>query len=401
MTELLNLGDLYVSDFVKDGEEPRGGRVELKLVFDKRRTPRLEKTAPPNTMYGKYWYRSGVNKTMRRALKDIVKSITSLYNLHFGDVWLDIACNDGTLFQYIPKGIVRVGIDPADYSYKDESEERAYTIIQDYFSAGVYRDKIHKTASVITSIAMFYDVEDNESFLKDVYEVLHPDGLWVMQLSYTPLMIKQLAFDNICHEHIYYYSLGDIKQLLNEYGFTIMDCQINDVNGGSFRLYIMKSVGDKTLFGTQPHRGVCEFRVNALLQYESSLFIDSPKIWRDFYNDIEKLKETTVSFIKDVVAKGKVVMGYGASTKGNTLLQYFDLDNTLITAIADRNPQKWGLKTAGTDITIISEEEMRNIHPDYLLILPWHFIKEFQEREAEYIRKGGKFIVPCPQFKII
>jgi hypothetical protein len=214
-------------------------------------------------------------------------------------------------------------------------------------------------------------------------------------------MLEQLAFDNICHEHIYYYSLFNLKTLMNNNGFDIVDVQLNDINGGSFRVYLMKTTSDKTKFASQPYRDVCNFRINSLLEYELKLKLDNVQTWINFYNKINELKEQTISFIKQEKEKGKVIWGYGASTKGNTLLQYFNLDNTLIDGIAERSTFKYGLKTVGTNIPIYSEEEMRKIKPDYLLILPWHFIKEFKDRENEYLKNGGKFIVPCPKFEII
>lgn len=403
MTELFSLGELFVSDFLKDGDIPRGGKVEMKLLMDDNGLVRLEKSAPLETMYGKYWYRSGINDTMKRELKDIVDSIVKIHPLKENDLWIDIACNDGTLLSFVPKGLLRVGIDPVDDSYKKESEKHADLIIQDYFNALVF--KAYKfgnlKAKVITSIAMFYDLADPDSFIRDIDEVMDDDGLWVMQLSYTPLMIDQLAFDNLTHEHIYYYSLFNIKALLGRNGFRIVDCQLNDVNGGSFRIYIKKAKSDPKLFASQPYRDVCNFRIDSLLEYEFSLGLDSKNTWMEFFNRIEELKNETVSFIKKEKAAGKTIWGYGASTKGNTLLQYFGLDNSLIDGIAERSVYKWGLKTVGTNIPIYSEDEMRKAKPDYLLVLPWHFINEFIRREDAFLKNGGKFIVPCPKFEII
>ena len=248
---------------------------------------------------------------------------------------------------------------------------------------------------------MFYDLDNPDQFIQDISQVLDDNGLWVIQLSYTPLMIKQLAFDNICHEHIYYYSLFNLKNLMNKNGFDIVDVELNDINGGSFRVYMMKSSSNKTKFSSQPYRDVCNFRIESLLAYESNLELNKIKTWFDFYNKINELKEKTVSFIKQEKAKGKTIWGYGASTKGNTLLQYFGLDNNLIDGIAERSQFKFGLKTVGTNIPIYSEEEMRRANPDYLLILPWHFINEFKQREHDYLARGGKFIIPCPQLEII
>ena len=340
---------------------------------------------------------------MRNELQNIVESITKVYKLKENDLWIDIASNDGTLLSFVPKNILKVGIDPCDDSYKVEAEKHADLVIQDYFSAASFKQSKfgQQKAKVVTSIAVFYDLEKPELFINDVNEVMDDDGLWVMQLSYTPLMIKQMAFDNICHEHIFYYSLFNLKALLEKQGFQIVDCQLNDINGGSFRVYIMKSVGNKKMFSSQPYRDVCNFRINSLLDHESTLRMDSEETWKNFFRDIELLKKKTVDFIKSEKAKGKKIWGYGASTKGNTLLQYFNLDNTLIDGIAERSTYKWGLKTVGTDIPIYSEADMRKAKPDYLLVLPWHFINEFVEREAEFLKGGGKFIVPCPNFEII
>ena len=269
MKELFNLGDLYISDFLKDGETPRGDKTEMKMMLDTNGAVRLEKSAPLDTMYGKYWYRSGINNTMKKELNGIVDSILNIVSLKENDLWVDIACNDGTLLSFVPKNLIRVGIDPVDDSYKIESEKHANLIIQDYFSADVFKKSKFKNlkAKVVTTIAMFYDLEDPKKFINDVVEILDDNGVWVLQLSYTPLMIKQLAFDNICHEHMYYYSLFNIKNMFKECGVDVVDVQLNEINGGSFRIYAMKEKNSKTTFGTQPYRDVCSFRVKSLLEY--------------------------------------------------------------------------------------------------------------------------------------
>ncbi len=402
-TDLFTLGKLYVSDFVAANSAPRGEKYDLDLIMTEDGAARLKTVAPLNIMYGQYWYRSGITETMKTELADIVRSITNTFKMNDGDVWLDIACNDGTLLSNVPERFHRLGIDPADDSYKQEAEKYSDEIIQDYFSESAYaRAKCgNKKAKVITTIAMFYDLDDPDAFVQDIHKVLDENGLWVIQLSYTPLMLHQLAFDNICHEHIFYYSLFNLKTLMNRNGFDIVDVQLNDINGGSFRVYMMKTSADKTKFGSQPYRDVCAFRVNSILAYENTLGLDDPNTWNEFLKKIDGLKKQTVDFIKGEKAKGKTVWGYGASTKGNTLLQYFELDSSLIDGIAERSPFKYGLKTVGSDIPIYSEEEMRIANPDYLLILPWHFINEFKAREHQYLSGGGKFIVPCPKFEII
>lgn len=401
---LLSLQSLYVSDFLNNDEKPRGGKYPLDIVLDETiNAPRLKTVAPSGVMYGKYWYRSGINNSMKIELQNIVETIKSRFKLVENDIWLDVACNDGTLLSYVPKSCIRVGIDPADNTYVQESKQHANVIVQDYFSLNAWNKTPfgQQKAKIITSIAVFYDLDDPISFVNDIKSVLSKDGMWVLQLSYTPLMIKQLAFDNICHEHVYYYSVENLKILFEKCGLEIVDVELNDVNGGSFRVFVMNKDGDKSKYGTAPLRDVASYRVESLLQYENSLNLSSAETWKKFKTKIDNLKIEVVSFIKEAKKNGKTVWGYGASTKGNTLLQYFGLDHTMIDAIAERSPYKWGLKTVGTNIPIKSEADMRSVQPDYLLVLPWHFISEFVEREKNYLGKGGKFIVPCPSFKVI
>ena len=402
--QLLSIGSLYVSDFLAEGENPRGGKYPLDIILDETiNAPRLSTVAPSGVMYGKYWYRSGINFSMKQELKNIVDTITSRYTLVENDIWLDIACNDGTLLSYVPKTCIRVGIDPADDSYVAESKKHANSIVQDYFSLNAWKKTTFnkQKAKVITSIAVFYDLDDPKSFVNDIKNILDIDGLWVLQLSYTPLMIKQKAFDNICHEHIYYYSLENLKILFELCGMEIVDVELNDINGGSFRVFVMNKNADKTNYGTAPLRDVANYKIQSMLAYEKSLNLSSTETWNIFMKDIDDLKLKVVNFIKQAKQEGKTIWGYGASTKGNTLLQYFGLDYTMIDAIAERSSYKWGLKTVGTNIPIKSEADMRIEQPDYLLVLPWHFISEFIKREKNYLGKGGKFIVPCPDFKII
>lgn len=404
MSELFSLGELYVSDFLAPEETPRGVPVEMKLIFNEEYgNVRLQDIAPQEIMYGKYWYRSGLNNTMNEELRGIVQSICKYVKYKENDLWIDIACNDGTLLSHVPPGFIKVGIDPADDSYRNESSKVADLVIQDYFSASVFKKSKFgaEKAKVVTSIAMFYDLEDPVTFVKDVNEVLDADGLWVLQLSYTPLMLQQVAFDNICHEHVYYYALKDLSKVLGLGGFEVVDVELNDVNGGSFRVYAMKKGANKSSFGTQPCRDVAQFRVASLLAYEEAGEFMTKKSWGAFFDKITSLKEDVRKFILHAKSEGKTVWGYGASTKGNTLLQYFGLDHTMIDGIAERSVHKYGLKTVGTNIPIYSEAEMRRVSPDYLLVLPWHFISEFRERERDYLLKGGKFIVPCPKFEII
>lgn len=399
---LLSLGEIYVSDFLAPGQEP-GFKHELELVMDESiGAARLKTTAPLITMFEKYWYRSGTNESMKAALKDIVDSILPFVGTK--GIWLDIAANDGTLLSFVP-GYFKIAIDPCEDNIKYECLKHVHIHEQDYFTKKLYKELWLKPGfppvNIITTIAMFYDLEDPDTFIKDVYEVMEDEGLWVLQLSYTPLMLKQLAFDNILSEHVYYHTLGSMKILMERNGFNLVDCQLNDVNGGSMRVFVRKQKADIKKFSTQCYRDVCDFRIASILSEEKNMRMQDKETWAKFYRDIVTLKNAIIYFIGAAKANGKTIMGYGASTKGNTLLQFFGLDHTVIDAIAEKQSCKWGLRTVGTNIPIISEEEMRERKPDYLLVLPWHFQKEFIEREKQYLKAGGKMIFPLPKFEII
>ena len=399
LVPLFTLGDIYVSDFLEPDEVPDdNSKVELELALSPESgLVQLTSTADFDSMYKRYWYHSGINESMIKELGRIVESVTDTVKLSDDDVWIDIGCNDGTLMKAVPDNIRKIGVDPATNNCQAAKEY--CEVYENYFTASLF--PVDLNAKVITSIAMFYDLEDPNSFCQDIHSVLGDDGLWVIQLSYLPLMLDQLAFDNICHEHLEYYSLEAIKFLLERNGFKIVDAQLNDTNGGSVRVYAQKQEADMNSFATPPYRDVANMRIESLLTHEQTLDLKNPSVYIDFFNRIESLKEETVAFIEDVKSQGKVVWGYGASTKGNTLLQYFGLTNNHIDGIAERSESKFGLRTIGTNIPIYSESEMRKVDPDYMLVLPWHFISTFVQREQDYLDSGGKFIVPCPRFDVI
>jgi len=406
MKKILELGDHYVSDFMKPGAEMRETKPwSLDLYLDESiGAVRLDGVAPLDKMYGQYWYRSGTNATMTKLLGDVVSEVTSRTKTAEGDIWLDIACNDGTLLRQVPDYMKKVGIDPADDSFLAESSKHA-TVVQDFFTKDAWNRLglgPDAKAKVITCIAMFYDLDDPRPFIRDAHSILADDGVFVLQMSYTPLMLKQLAFDNICHEHVYYYDLRSIKKLFESEGFVLRDCSLNDANGGSFRVTFQKDTADEKTYATQQVRDVCWFRVESTLAYESAWWdITDENLWKDFGDNIWSLKEQVLTFLQQAKIEGKKVYGYGASTKGNTLLQLFGITPDLVTAIAERSPYKFGLQTVGTNIPICSEAEMRAANPDYLLVLPWHFLDEFVKRESDFIAKGGKLVVPCPTFQVI
>lgn len=403
LTDIFSLGNLYVSNFVDDQSSQKDERpypLEVVLCDASKggcALLQLRHTVSPKKMYSNYWYRSGVNQTMVSELTNIARTAEKIASLSVGDIALDIGCNDGTLLRaYEAKGVHLAGFEPARnlIAYAREGTSK---IFNDLFSYRRFCEEFGKRrAKVITAIAMFYDLDDPNTFVDGVFHALEPEGVFIIQMSYLPSMLAQNAFDNICHEHLEYYSLLSLENLLARHHLELFDGELNDVNGGSFRTYI-RHVGSRV---GEKRRGR-ETRLEKLRTLESNLALNKRAIYDQFVSRIYNLGDALRGFIKAETEEGKKIYIYGASTKGNTLLQFFQLDSVLIKAAAERNPMKWGRKTIGTNIPIISEEQARQERPEYFLVLPWHFLPEFLEREKDYLRSGGKFIVPLPEFKVI
>jgi SAM-dependent methyltransferase len=401
---VFSLGEQYVSNFVSL-EQRDGPRAPLDLVLCiSCGLLQLKHTVPAEDMYKKYWYRSGTNQTMRNALADIANRAESLIHLQEGDSVIDIGCNDGTLLSsYKTKGIYRIGFDPAE-NLAVFSRKVADKVLTGFFEAEPFLNEPElggKRPKIVTSIAMFYDLEDPNKFVSDIKKVMDPNGVWVMQMSYLPLMLKQHDFGNVCHEHLEYYSLTSLEYLLNLHDFELADAVLNDVNGGSIRAYIRNREADERAFGDAAYRQQAAGRLACLRDRESKLELRKPRVYREFGMWVERIKQDVSSFVLEQTKRGKKICVYGASTKGNTMLQYFGLDHRLIACASERNPEKWGKVTVGTRIPIVSEADARSAKPDCFLVLPWHFLDEFCEREKDYLLGGGRFLVPLPHFTLI
>lgn len=401
---VISLGEQYVSDFPlpDDGD---GAAAPLDLVLCRRcRLLQLRHTVPGDLMYRNYWYRSGTNQTMRDALADIAHKAETLIHLKEDDAVLDIGCNDGTLLaSYSTGGITRVGVDPAENLAQHSRKVADHVIVGFFDQETIEADPrvSNFRPKIVTSIAMFYDLENPRKFVRDIKCVMDPEGLWIVQMSWLPLMLREHELGNICHEHLEYYSLQSFEYLLRLEDFEVVDVEVNSVNGGSMRAYIRNKSANPENFGDATYRQLAQTRVQLLRDQEAGLNLGESAPYDEFAFWSERIKDDVVTFVREQVRGGKRVYVYGASTKGNTVLQYFNLDSSVITAAVERNPDKWGRVTVGTRIPIISEEQARAEKPDFFLVLPWHFLREFQQREHSFLRSGGRFIVPAPHFALI
>lgn len=345
-------------------------------------------------MYGlNYGYRSGLNDSMVQHLQNKVNHLVRLRPVHSSDIVLDIGSNDATLLSaYSVSGLNRIGIDPTGVKfapfYKDGIE-----LVPDFFSADAYKSKFpNQHAAIITSISMIYDLERPSDFVADIAKVLDKNGIWHFEQSYMPTMLRMTSYDTVCHEHLEYYSLHVVKALVEKHGLKIIDVQMNGVNGGSFAVTVARTESE-----LKPNSAVIDW----ILGQEDQMGLHTPKPYRDFEERVFRHRDDLVRLIRSLIADGKKVVGYGASTKGNVMLQFCGFTEKDISCVAEVNSDKFGSFTPGTLIPIMSESDVKAMKPDYMLVLPWHFRDSIVRREAEYLASGGKLIFPLPEIEIV
>lgn len=401
LTNVINLGEQHLqSSFIKPGkEEPPIRKIATSLVrCDPTREEKacgllqMEHTVPPEMLYSAYCYRSGTNHRMRNHLREIAEEGASLIGKDKAYV-LDIGCNDGTLLKCYPKEFFKLGVDPFDVAQEITGD---ITAIQDIFPSEELINVLQgEKFDIITSIAMFYDLEDPVSFCQELKRVLANDGVWIFEMSYMPSMLKMNSYDTICHEHLEYYSLALLEYVLKKADLKIVDAILNDINGDSIRCYATH-IDNFVYKNTQAWQ-----RIKLLRQEEFDMELDTDKPYKNFQDRINVHKDQLTSLLKMLQKEGKSVHVYGASTKGNTILQWCGIDNRLVDVAAERNPDKYSAYTLGTDIPIVSEAESRAMKPDYYLVLPCHFKEEFIQCEQEVLKSGVGTIFSLPNIETI
>jgi hypothetical protein len=352
----------------------------------------LQHSFEPESMYGdNYGYRSGLNSSMVQHLESKITKLAKIYEINSKSVVLDIGSNDGTSCnKWLNFTQNVVGMDPTANKFKDFYNSQV-TFISDFFSAKNFLSRSSK-ADLITSIAMFYDLEDPVAFAIDIHDSLTENGVWHLEQSYLPSMLAANAYDTICHEHVEYYSLTSLKEIFERSNLSIVDVSLNDVNGGSIAVTVAKKTNSKYKFP--------EYASWLLKQEAYDLYENPTTKLRDLPQRVEKHRDSLVSLLKRLRNQGEI-WGLGASTKGNVLLQYCELDSSLLTAIADVNPDKFGKVTPGTRIPIKSEDEWMIAQPRFSLVLPWHFKQTFLIRNKKYLQNSGQLIFPLPRIEVV
>ena len=377
LEEIFSLGEQCISAFVETESEPI--LAPLTLVECKRcHLLQLKHTLSSDILYNdNYGYKTSLNERMVLEMRQIVEAIQRKIILQEGDMVVDIGSNDGTLLTFYPTNLIRVGFDPVK-KFAHEVASKRITHVSDYFNAEWFKGK----ARVITAIAMFYDLDEPNKFLEDINEVLSDDGLFVIQQNYLPKMIDEATYDNISHEHLTYYSLKTLQELLRRHNLEVVDITFSPINGGCFRTFIQKSSV------IAPEDGV--MRV-----------LDAENAEREpDYEYFKRRTEANIDQIRDFILgeyeKGKKIFILGASTRGNVILNATGLKYPILQAASERNPEKWGKRILGTNIPIINEEDARKAKPDYFLVLPRWYRTEIIEREDKFLKEGGKLIFPIP-----
>jgi hypothetical protein len=395
---VLSLGEQYLTGIFPRTRDAKLTKGPLELVRchgqGKCGLLQLRHSYDLAEMYGPdYGYRSSLNKSMVAHLQDIVRKLTARVPVRNNDLVLDIGSNDGTLLGTYPEnGPTLVGMDPSAGKFRKYYRPDIHLIV-DFFSAKNRNDKFPaRKAKIVTSIAMFYDLEDPTAFMRQIESILSDEGVWHFEQSYMPAMLRVNAYDTVCHEHLDYYSLAQIKWMSDRAGLKILDVEINDVNGGSFAVTVAKQAS-----AHKPD----DAKLDAILREEKRLGLDTPAPYERFAERVFDHREKLRSTLSRLRGEGKTVLGYGASTKGNVILQFCGLGRGEIPAIAEVNADKFGCFTPGTNIPIISEADAHARRPDYLLVLPWHFRDNLLARESKYLSSGGRMLFPLPEIEIV
>jgi hypothetical protein len=393
---VLDLGDQYLSGIFPKTIDFGMYRGPLALVkCDERKGGcghvQLEHTFDLPTMYGdEYGYRSGLNGSMIRHLREKAEKIKGDTNLESGDIVVDIAGNDGTFLGFFPPDLQLMSIDPTSKKFKDYIPEHV-NYIADFFSSDTYRNRFGKQkAKVVTSFSMFYDLEDPCEFARQVHEVLDAEGIWVLEQSYMPEMLRQNSFDTVCHEHLSYYGMRQIKYIMDKAGFKIVDFEFNAVNGGSISIVVTPTINSL--------RKECTTKLTGVIAREIEEKLDTTEPWDAFAERINDCKDQFWKIMDFYKSNGAKICCLGASTKGNVTLQTWEIGPDDVEAIGDVNPDKDGSFTPGTWIPIKDEEDIMMNEYDLHIVLPWHF-REFFLKNPKF--KGKRFLFPLPEPEVV
>jgi len=393
LTDLFSLGNLYFTGIFPKNKTSYLPKGKLKLILCKFcGLVQLDRNFNSEILYGNnYGYRSGLNDSMVAHLNNKSKTLKKKIKLKAGDTIIDIGSNDGTFLNFFKKKYNLIGVDPTINKFKKYYRPDIKRI-PDFFSKNNLKKKLkNQKAKIITSFAMFYDLKDPIKFAQEVYDCLSDDGIWHFEQSYLPKMLETMSFDTICHEHLEYYSIKSIFYILKKVNLKIVEIEENSINGGSIAITAAKK-----------HSFLLEKKnkVKSYIDYENKKKVYQVKTYKKFYKKILLFKIKLNEILKKILIKKKKIIGFGASTKGNVLLQFCSINNKKIKFILEINKDKFHKYTPGTNIKIISQKYLKNNPVDYFFVLPWHFKKNILKKKNLFGKKT-KFIFPLPKLEIV
>jgi SAM-dependent methyltransferase len=394
---LFSLGSMpYSGIFPKRNQSIDFGKLTL-VICKQCKLVQLDRNFNPKKMYGyNYGYRTGLNSSMVKHMMLKAKKLKKYLNYKNEQIILDIGSNDGTFLGFFVSSKSNkyklFGMDPTIRKFKRFYKKRIITL-NDFFSYKAFIKKSNKKADLITTISMLYDLPDPKAFIQDIYNSLNEDGVWHTEQSYLKNMLQRNSYDTICHEHIEYYSLQSLKYLFDSVGFKIIEIDFNDTNGGSIAITLAKA-------NSKNYKEQKE-KIRRIINDEKKIQLNNPKIFNKFFIRVKKESQKLVNLLRKIKNEDKLVLGYGASTKGNIILNFCKINSKLLKYIGEVNPFKFGKQTPGSEIEIIPEDKARKMKPDFFLVFPWHFKNFILQKEKKFMKKNStRFIFPLPKLSI-
>jgi SAM-dependent methyltransferase len=352
----------------------------------------LTEAVPPHAMFEDYLYVSSASETLKRHLYDLSDILATRYRLGKPHLVIDIGCNDGTLLEGFRRhGVRTLGVDPA-VNLAEQARDTGIDRYIGFFGSSSARDIVDKwgQASVITATNTFPHIPDLADFVEGIETALAPGGAFVIEAHYLVDLLEQVAFDTIYHEHVSFWALRPMIHLFARHGMEVVDAERLPLHHGQLRASVQRK-----------GEGSVRPSVATLLEAENSLGIGMYSTYQRFAQRTQQLKEDLHRTLNELRAQGKSVVGYGAPAKGNTLLSFLEIGPSVLRYIVDRSRLKQGRYTPGTHIPVVPVERLLEDQPDYVVLLAWNFAEEVLEQQAEYRRRGGRFILPVPRVQFI
>ena len=347
----------------------------------------------PEVLFRDYIYVTGTSDTMAAHNLEYAREVSELLGLAAGDLVTEIASNDGSLLKcFQPYGVRTVGVEPAVNLAKQAGDAGVETV-NAFFNSETAAEvrKAYGPARAVIGNNVLAHVDDTRDFLSGCAELIDDRGLVIIEAPYLRDLLDKLEYDTIYHEHLCYFSVSALMVLAEKAGLSIVRVDRKPVHGGSLRIYAARR-------SSQPEHAP---EVVAMADQERALGLTSLERYRQLAAGVEANRRALVGLLESLRAEGRSIAGYGAPAKGNTLLNYCRIGTDLVPYTVDKNPMKVRLYTPGMHIPVLPVSTLLERQPDYVLVLAWNFAEEIMAQQQEYRRRGGRFIIPVPEPRVV